>query len=138
MLLDRRDTCLEFARVLAELTVDELYVLAIVPERLLDLAEHAIVGLPLDRPGVADELACAPDAVEDHPQVPVVERVAEEEQAAARQPLPERNRDQRTEVSERQVLDVAVLGYHVAVVDCVFADQATVYLQDRRPLQHHG
>ena len=55
-----RQLRLELLHVLAQLAVDELDVLALVPERLLDLAHVRVGRLALHRPRLADELARRP------------------------------------------------------------------------------
>ena len=85
--------------VLLQRHVEEVDVAAVAPERLLDLARARVGRRALHRPGLQVELLRAPDAVEDHAQVPVVHRVAEEEEVALGHPLEEREGDLGADVA---------------------------------------
>ena len=56
------------------------------------------------------------DLVEDRPEVPVPQAVAEEQQVTVQQPCHDRLGQHLGEIGAGQVLDVVVFGDHVAVI----------------------
>ena len=73
------------------------------------------VGRSRDRPRAVADPVRAPQAPEEHPQAPVLELVAEEEQVAAAESRGERDRQERGRIGVREVVDVVVLADDVAV-----------------------
>src|SRR5687768_8620094 len=82
----------ELRHVLLQVGVVELDLASALPELLLDLLGVRIVGLALDGPGLVERLAPA-DPGEDHPQVPVAQAVAEEEQMGVADAIAQGHRD---------------------------------------------
>ena len=72
--------------------------------------------------------------MQEHPQVPVAHRVAEEQEVAVEELLQQGGRDQIVGRRPRQVIDVVILGDHIGVVRGTAEIEATVDLEhDRSP-----
>src|SRR5829696_390580 len=99
------------------------------PEPAVDLARPE-----LDRPAAGRDSLLGPDLAEDHAQVPVAHRVAEEEQVALAQPPHQVRGQERAYALAGEVLDVVVLRDDERVALAVVAVDVAVDLQEHRAL----